>query len=542
MVLKLKIILLFLVTGISHAFPDNVLNDRFIAGDKDIDTSINFDGLLIDSIVIENRNIYNTSEKRYDNFIFKTANRLHMVTRAAVIKRELLLKVGEPYSALLAEEIGRNLRARYVLYDAWVKPELLADGTLLVRVITIDQWSLLGGMTIRHDGDETDYQVGFEEKNFLGYNQLITCDYFFQENDDNFFKASFIDERLGGRPLYVNLTYSDEPVNRIRQIYLGRPYYNLNQSFSYNLSYTNRGGRRDIYVDDRKKAQSNYSGDINSFYLSYRWGEYARKIGINLSYDYHYERTYDRVVFDSAVNFIFPDDTVYHQLTPGVSLENLKFIKLKRINGFSYTEDVTLGERFELSWGRAFKPDFNNHLYDHVILTGSLGAFYRGNLVLVGYNRLIKYRHDKDLRHLAQFTFRYYNNHLSFFTLAFRGMYLSDWRLENTSDLIMGGSNALRGYNKYFLTGDRMNVFNLEGRFYSSLEILSVIFGGAVFADWGRTWKAGEPMRIKDYYWSIGCGLRISFEKAAKSKILRIDLALREDKKWEFSIGTGQYF
>lgn len=515
---------------------------RFKIGDKEIDPGINFDGLLVDSIVIENRNIYNTSEKRYDNFIFKTANKLHFVTRAGIIKRELLFQEGDPYSSELAEEIGRNLRARYILYDAWVVPELLADGTLLVRVVTIDQWSLLGGLAIRRDGNETNYQVGFEEKNFLGYNQLITCDYFIQENDDNFFKASFIDERFRGKPLYVDLSYSDEPTNKVRQVAVSRPYYNLNQNFSFSFVYRDRGGRRDIYVDSEKKAESFNTGDITNIYLGYRWGEYKKKIGLNLYYDYHYERTYDRVIYDPAFQITFPIDTVYHQFTLGIPLENIDFIKLKRINGFNYTEDVTLGESFELSYARAFDPDLKHHIFERFYLKGAYTVYIRGNLVSLSLNRMVKFRRDRDLRHLSQFTFKYYNNRLSFFTLAFRGLYLSDWRIEGTSDLLLGGSNYLRGYDKYFKTGDRINVFNLEGRFYSDLELLSVIFGGAVFADWGRSWKADEPLRIKDYYWSVGAGLRISFEKATKSKILRIDLALREDKKWEFSIGTGQYF
>lgn len=530
-----------LLTG-WYFFALPVSADRFKVGDKEIDPNINFDGLLVDSIVIENRNIYNTGEKRYNNFIFKTANKLHFVTRAGVIKRELLFQVGDPYSSELAEEIGRNLRARYVLYDAWVVPELLDDGTLLVRIVTIDQWSLLGGLTVRRDGNETNYQVGFEERNFLGYNQLITCDYFIQENDDNFFKTSLIDERFRGKPLYVNLIYSDEPTNKIRQILVSRPYYNLSQNFAFSIAYRDRGSRRDIYADNEKKAESFNNGDITSIYLGYRWGEYKKKIGLNFYYDYHYERTYDRTIFDPAYPVTFPIDTVYHQFTLGIPLENIDFIKLKRINGFSYTEDITLGESFELSYARALNPDFSHHLFEQVNLNSALAFYFKSNLVSVNLIRLVKFRRDRDLRHMSQFIVKYYNNGLSFFTLAFRGLYLSDWRVEGTSDLLLGGSNYLRGYDKYFKTGDRLNVFNLEGRFYSNLELLSAIIGGAVFADCGRTWKAGEPLRVKNYYWSVGVGLRVSFEKATKSKILRIDLALREDKKWEFSIGTGQYF
>jgi len=520
----------------------DVFGGRFKEGDKQVDAGINFDGLIIDSIIVENRNIYNTQEKRYNNFFFKTANKLHFITRPAIIRRELLFQVGDPYSSELAEEIGRNLRARYVLYDAWVEPELLPNGYLVVRIITIDQWSLLGGLTIRREGNETNYQIGFEERNFLGYNQLVSADYFILENDDNYFRVGFIDRRVGGKPLYISLNYNDDPVNTARKVILARPFYNLNQQFSFNLSYNNRGSRRDIYVDNIKVAQSRNEGDVFSLNLKYRWGGYKRKIGINFYYNYIYEKTFDQLLFYPDLEVDFPVDSVYHMFTLGLPLDNLDFVKLKRINGFTFTEDITLGESLEFTIARAYNPDFNGYVYDKVGFAGVMATYIKSNLVSVGYRRFIMFKTGNDLKHQSNLTVKYYNNHISFFTWAFRGAYYSDWRRERTSDLIMGGTNALRGFNKYFKTGDRMNVFNLEGRFYPNIELLSVLLGGVVFADWGQTWKSGEPLKIKDYHWDFGIGLRISFEKAAKNKIIRFDLALNENKNWELSLETGQFF
>ena len=107
-----------------------------------------FDGTIIDSIVIEPRNIYNTTEPRYDRWVFRVANTLHYVTRQKVIRRELLFRKGDPFSLEIAEEIGRNLRTRLALNDAWVAPEVLPNGHLLVRVVTVDKWSLVGGVQV----------------------------------------------------------------------------------------------------------------------------------------------------------------------------------------------------------------------------------------------------------------------------------------------------------------------------------------------------------------------------------------------------------
>ena len=103
------------------------------AAGKDSSLSLSqYAGIEIDSIVIENRNIYNTDEPGYDKFLFKLANKLHIKTRAYVVKRELLQKVGDPFSPDLAEEAARNLRRTMKVYDAWIQAELLPGGNLQI--------------------------------------------------------------------------------------------------------------------------------------------------------------------------------------------------------------------------------------------------------------------------------------------------------------------------------------------------------------------------------------------------------------------------
>ena len=108
--------------------------------------SEDLEGLVIDSIEIENRNIYDLTDPRYSNFIFRLADKLHFVTRKKIVRQELLFKEGEPFSSEIALETARNLRTRFPFNDAWVTAELLPTGRLLVRVVTIDQWSLIGGL------------------------------------------------------------------------------------------------------------------------------------------------------------------------------------------------------------------------------------------------------------------------------------------------------------------------------------------------------------------------------------------------------------
>ena len=83
---------------------------------------------------------------------------------------------------------------------------------------------------------------------------------------------------------------------------------------------------------------------------------------------------------------------------------------------------------------------------------------------------------------------------------------------------------------------------NLEGRFFPNIELLSVMFGSAVFVDLGRAWRHDERFRLSNFERSIGVGLRISLEKSAKTELIRADLAYGQDNAWEFSLSSGQYF
>jgi hypothetical protein len=182
-------------------------------------------------IEIDNRNIYELDDPRYSGFFFTTANRLHIVTRSQIVRQELLFHVGEPYDPELTAETARNLRTRFPFNDAWIDLVEYQPGKLLVRVVTIDQWSLIGGVrSIDRNGQETDFRFGFEERNFLGRAQFMSLDWFVRELHPDYVNAVYREPRITGRPWSVELSYSSNPENELKEITLAHPYYSLAQS------------------------------------------------------------------------------------------------------------------------------------------------------------------------------------------------------------------------------------------------------------------------------------------------------------------------
>ena len=516
------------------------------AEESNKDTPTGLSGRIVDSIVIDNRNIYDTSDPAYKSFIFRWANRLHRKTRKRIVKDEILLEVGSPYSPDLAEETARNLRQNLPLYDAWVKSDTLADGRLVVTVVTIDQWSLSGGVNAKREANEINYWVGLTDRNFLGHNQFISTKYFIEASETDHARATFADNRLFGMPVRLELDYSDDPRFKFTELVLSKPYYSLTQKFAIGFAATNIGGRRDVYKDDSLIAQSEYEGDQLNLSGGFRSGSYLQKGSVEFEYKYRSESTKTRTIYtDDSLDIdlahrSFPVDSQYHEFRLTLGVAKLHFIKRRRIDGFGYTEDFTLGSSAVASISQAFDGDSTVHRSFGFSL--AQGSSIRPGLLILSAGARVWHHRNEAFRRRLHFTTHFYNQSVSFLTVAIRADYSSDWRVDQTNDLVLGGNTGLRGFSRYFRTGDRRAILNLEGRVFPELELLSVLFGGALFVDVGRSFEAGESLSWKGYYAAVGVGLRISFERSSRSSLFRCDVAYSEHDGWQLSVSSGQFF
>lgn len=512
--------------------------------DNRLDRLARFEGRIIDSIIIDNRNIYDTTQANRNTFLFRTANKLHVVTRSKVIHRELLIKVGEPFSLELARETARNLRTRFELYDAQIWARELPGGHLVVHLETIDQWSTFAKLKFSKESDKTGFRFGLEERNLAGYNQLIGFDYVDPGDEKAYLIARFRDQRLAGLPYSFSLVYNDNPEYIIRHLSFSRPYYNLNQRWSFGVSLTDIRGRRDFPVDSLVVVQSHRRGDKFSGFVEQRWGSYRDKIGINLGYTYFDERSFDASIFDSDdfLEAMIASDTTYHYFQLRVFLQSVKYVRLRRINGMGYPEDFVAGRNYSVSIGRAFNAGFDDEVYDRIGFAGTETRLLKENLAIANFGRALWIKEGNDIQVLTTGSLRWYNYSFDFMTTALRLKYQKLTREDELDLLSLGGRGGIRGYGEFFLTGNKLVTFNAESRLFTGVDILSALLGGVVFWDAGRIWSDYRPEQESIWHHSFGVGLRISMEKSSRSQIVRIDLAHALDDQWELLITTGQYF
>ncbi len=523
----------------------------FHAEDENMDqtqSSTVDNNLIIDSIIIENRNIFDTDDFRYNHFIFKLANKLHVTTRQKVIRRELLFENGDIYPEELIEETARNLRNRLSLYDAWIETDTLQNGHLLVRVVTIDEWTLSVGPNFSREGNENQFRLSITERNIFGRNQYLSAGYFFNEFDSDYENAHFIDNKLFGRSLSLDLYHTSNPKNKLNWLILSKPFYNLNQKFSYYFILDYDDKINEIYRDTLKIGETGFLGDAFQLGASYRTGSYKNKIEYSTSYSYKYSNSIGAKYFSenpkdiTEVHNNISTDTTYHLISFGIKTSFLNFRKFKQIDGMGHIEDFTLGQVYSLSIGRAFNPDFNDYLYDIVTLNFWYGISPGKNIIYFSYNRKHWFYNSFHYRKLSNISLLYYNRSFEIMTFSLHGSYFSDWRADNTENLKLGGVTGIRGYDEYFKTGDRQMVINSEMRFFTGLEIPAVKIGAALFVDAGRSWKSDESFKYRDFLFSAGAGLRLFIGHSSRKKVIRVDFAYSEPNGWQISIGTEQYF
>jgi len=504
------------------------------------------EGAIIDAVVIDNRDIFDTSDPAYDAFIYRWANRLHIVTRRRVISREVLLREGDPYSEELARETERNLRRRLSIYDAWVYPEMSEDGRSVLRVVTVDQWSLLGGVTVSQEGQYRDYSIGFDEANFLGNNQAVSLYFVDPARESSFLRAGFLDYRLWGRPFFFSTQYSGSELSNYFSVSMGRPFYELSQSFSLTGSALALGGRSDVYNDSRRVLQTEYEGEQFGLDGAYRWGGYDRKYQLAGNYRYRSQRvTEERFLGAGTQDSILAEagrltDSLYHEVLLGAGHSALRYRTTRGLDAFEVTEDISLGYSILLSGGGAGSE--RGAVYHKMGIQGYAGVALGKTVLFGGLGRQVWRADGTEVRRLGTVRMRLYNSSVPFVTLAMRADMAEDHRKAGANALVLGGGTGIRGYDRFYRTGDRRMVVGVESRFRPNLQILTVHLGGVLFADAGNVWNAGEPISARGFYGTVGLGLRISFERLSRRQIIRADLAWAEGGGWQLSVGTGQYF
>ncbi|MEE9442902.1 MAG: hypothetical protein V3V99_09575 [candidate division Zixibacteria bacterium] len=516
------------------------------------------DQVVIDSIEIITENVFNLNDPRYNNFLFKIANKTHIVTKHSVIKREMLLGKGDVFDTSLVNETVRNLRRLPYLLKTEIYLIKGDNGENIMVVRTSDKWTTVGGVSLHRAGGRSDIQLGIEENNLLGYGVFTSHDYFVLEGDRNYYQGEVRDSRFMGLNYSAGFFYSDNPRSGQTIISLNKPLYNLNQNWGWNLSYNLNKQRLDYYIAEILAGRDRFTGKRLSTNFVLRYGPDNLKYSFYLGHTYTKLKPRQRFITSDSIDFngnildsadilrLLPEkpvDTLSHTLELGFRLQQVNFNTYHRINRFQKAEDVNLGIDILVMGLLAYEANFKKPLYQRINLWPQLTIGFDKGYFRAGSNLSFWFSDGawirKYVKHYFKWYVKYHNNH----TLAVNINAVFNHFQNHSLTLYLDEDRGMRGYPAFILNGDSRIVANIENRIFSDLEILSVGLGGVIFADIGNIWTRETAFSIRESKISIGCGMRFGLSRSTQAEIVRVDLAYAiERRSWQISVGTGQYF
>lgn len=485
---------------------------------------------LVGRVVIVRENIFNLDDPAEDHWLYRWANRFHVLTRESTVRQQLLFREGDVFDPRLLAESERILRNNKYFYDVWLKPRANDDGTVDVEVKTRDVWTITPEITITRKGGETKTIFGFEESNLLGRGHRILL----TRTDDVDREATtfeYSDRHLGGSWATLGLELSENSDGHSRQLNIAKPFHALDARWSAGASIFDDERRTAIYSLGDEIAE--YRQDSNYFSV---YGGWSRGLRNGWVKRYVAGVVSDDSRFSTALNptlpAVIPDNRklVY----PYVAIEILedRFEKTSNSDQIDRSEDFYLGTRFFALLGQSatgLGADRNALVYSAAASRGFGSLTDRALLLSATLNG--RDERGSSANVLSRVNARYYwrqSDKRLFFALidASAGHALD---IDNRVEL--GGNSGLRGYPIRYQTGDSHLLLSVEQRYFTDwypFRLLRV--GGAVFFDVGRSW--GEnPAGGENLGWlrNVGFGLRFAPTRLGTRKIIHLDFAFPLD-------------
>jgi outer membrane protein assembly factor BamA len=503
-------------------------------------------GKKIRNINYKQLNVFDESDPKENNRIYRFLNALHFTTRKSVVESQLLFKTGDIINHQTIDESARILRTRSYLTDAYIMPEAICGDQVDVLVVTRDSWALEPRVSYTRESNDNQTGFGINDGNIFGTGNSLTIGY--SENQQrNAISYDFSNPHIFNKPVAVRLSFADTSDGRNTLVDVSHPFYALDTPWSAggrlsDLSQIDTIRSRGIVVNEFRHRAVEHVGyfglatDINNNFTQ-RW-----LVGFTHEEDSFYE-------IEETLSGIPARDKAVYPWIEYQYIEN-KFGVLKNVNQIQRLEDVAAGQKITVRVGMAgktfgnpddvvrYKIDYENFIEasDKHIFEVAAKLDGRQHLGISGLDPNIltssvayHYLQDDKNRWYARAEFGIGQN------------------LPQYKEFTVGDITGLRGYPTDYLRGNKRYAFTLERRYFSDIYLFNLLrMGAVVFVDSGKAW--GLPSETySPLLTNVGVGLRFSSTKVRVGNVARIDIAVPTAAKsgldkYQLTIGAYQKF
>ncbi len=473
----------------------------------------------------------------------RLVNIFHVVTKDGIIRREVLLKPGEPYRELAARETERILRTlgsgTDILSVARVLPVASpVPGQVDVLVVTKDLWSIRLNSSYTLVGTALRYlRVRPSEQNFLGRNKQLSLDFELDPATTSL-GLIFSDRRFLGTPLTfaqsgsIILNRDSGRAEGFKTgLSLGRALYALQDRWSYGVeaAWNVQRARRfrgveviELPYPSAEAPQASVPFEyrsqvaVASAYVTRSYG-YAVKTDVGLNtgiyrFSFRPGVTLPADQRDWLNDNFLPRSEAATYLGASLSRYEARYVVLRNMDSFALSEDFRLGPSMVAAVRYAPPALYDNHFAE-------LGAalryrFYKGDdLFSVSSAAAVRWvpgatgegRNGNWVNRRVALELLNYSPRV--WIGRFVSRLLMDLRFDDLDNPLnfLGGATGLRGLSDAALSGPHQAIWNLEYR-TRPWVVATLHLGGVLFWDAGSAFTRGP-----DFTHTVGLGMRALF-------------------------------
>lgn len=501
-------------------------------------------GPIIDSVIIQNVNIFDDKEAR-GNFLFRLMNGIHVVTRPWVVRRELLFKEDEPYDSASVEETMRNLRAMEIFRDVDVDTVRVGD-QMHLYVRAKDGWTTAFQIEGRTTAGDFTWAVGVREKNLLGTATLARWKYR-RLPDRNTLTFEVKQDRLIANKIAGNVKWSFETDGNRGEWLIGKPFRSVSERFALEfqgfLLDTRRLQFRDGVLADSTTQRQFLQRVRTAYATSASPAGYFRLGG-----EFQVRREERLVRLDGGL--ASRPDSLTAAVGVFAELFRTNFRVTQHYIAFAQDVDVDLSTRIRGSlwlapaiWG-----------YDRTGLgpgidfqTGAGAGALFGKLNIEAHG-LFTSQNGRVVMDSGRVTVKttIVSQHLPRQATVLHAEVGAMKGTPKGDEFDLGFGIGPRGFGIHSFTGTRQAWMTAEHRVFLIDELFKLVgVGVAGFFDYGGAWFPDQRARAGG---NVGFGLRLSSTRSGRPTVGRFDWAWRfgdgfpPGNRWAFSVGQSVPF
>jgi hypothetical protein len=512
-------------------------------------------GQTISDIVIVNQPPYTDRLPRNFDFLRRSVRALHATTREEVIKRYLLVRVGEPCNQISRAESERILRAQPFLTDARIAVYDNEQGGVRLEVETRDEFSLIFEPRVNTKAPVM-RGMRFGESNLAGSAKLAAVEWRDGLAYSDVLGLQYSDYQfLGARnELRLNLRRAER--GQELRLEVVRPYVTDLQRFAWIGSI---GATRE-YVNLLRPTLDQNAVNVTREFANLggvmRVGPVGRLklVGALLTREFEQADSLPALLTPLGIrpdtNGVVPVDFRRQRVTRLNALLGFRRIRFERVQGFDAlvgAQDVRVGMQVGTAFGQSIGL-LGGRDRDRFV-SGNLYAGYGGERSFVGMQAVTEARYDRTQRdwdsHVTSARVAYYAKPTA------RQLWLSEVEFGSGHDMrtpfqlsLADRDGGMAGYRRSRQPGAQRLLLRTEQRLVVPTALRNVgDFGVAVFAEAGKLWAANTvPYSVTTPVRSaFGVSLMAAVPPRSR-RLWRVDFAIPAggdpDRKFEVRVSS----